>query len=248
MRTLIVGDIHGCFDSLEEVLSKAKYSPERDRLICLGDYIDGFKDAIKVIDFLIDVQQKSKGKNIYLMGNHDKWFYDIISHDIENFENSNVINFKYRHWLSQGGQSTYEAYLEKGFKTIEHHRINFFSKLSLYFEENNNLYVHAGFDPYLGFKKTLEKSPDDLLWDRSLFSKALYYWDLENKSGINSRTFDSYDKIFIGHTPTPVYNIYFPTQICNLINLDQGCKISGRLSVWDLNEGTFYQSNERNKS
>ena len=40
MRRLIIGDIHGCLDELQDLLRKIKLDEERDELIQLGDMID----------------------------------------------------------------------------------------------------------------------------------------------------------------------------------------------------------------
>lgn len=39
-RTIAVGDIHGCAYTLESLLEKARWNPDRDRLIFIRDYID----------------------------------------------------------------------------------------------------------------------------------------------------------------------------------------------------------------
>ena len=39
MRTLVIGDIHGAYMALLEVLERAKVTPD-DLLIFLGDYAD----------------------------------------------------------------------------------------------------------------------------------------------------------------------------------------------------------------
>ena len=39
MRTLAIGDIHGCFKALQAVVAAAEISSE-DNVVTLGDYID----------------------------------------------------------------------------------------------------------------------------------------------------------------------------------------------------------------
>lgn len=39
-RLLAISDIHGCETGLKKLLASAGYSPSRDRLVLLGDYID----------------------------------------------------------------------------------------------------------------------------------------------------------------------------------------------------------------
>ena len=64
-RTIVVGDIHGCYDELEELLEKAKFS-EDDRVICVGDLITkGPKNREVLERFMTDPQFST------VIGNHD---------------------------------------------------------------------------------------------------------------------------------------------------------------------------------
>lgn len=42
-RTIVIGDIHGCYNELVNLITKLKndkkYNPKRDTLVFLGDYI-----------------------------------------------------------------------------------------------------------------------------------------------------------------------------------------------------------------
>lgn len=49
-RTLVIGDIHGGFKALKQVLERALVSTS-DTLIFLGDYVDGWSESPEVIDF-----------------------------------------------------------------------------------------------------------------------------------------------------------------------------------------------------
>ncbi|KAI5283706.1 hypothetical protein KEM55_001406 [Ascosphaera atra] len=50
-RLLVVGDVHGCFDELQELLNVANFSPEHgDHLVFTGGLIGGGPDSMKTID------------------------------------------------------------------------------------------------------------------------------------------------------------------------------------------------------
>jgi serine/threonine protein phosphatase 1 len=66
MRTIVIGDIHGCYDKLLELLAKVAIS-DSDRLVSLGDIVDRGTDSFKVYDFL-----KNRPNTIVLMGNHER--------------------------------------------------------------------------------------------------------------------------------------------------------------------------------
>ena len=40
MRTIVVGDVHGCLAELEELLARVRHRPGEDRLVLLGDLMD----------------------------------------------------------------------------------------------------------------------------------------------------------------------------------------------------------------
>jgi serine/threonine protein phosphatase 1 len=47
-----VGDIHGCFELLEELLELARFDAERDRLFCVGDLIDREPEPQRALEWL----------------------------------------------------------------------------------------------------------------------------------------------------------------------------------------------------
>ena len=64
-RTIVVGDLHGCYDELLDLLDKVSFASE-DRLICVGDLITKGPKNREVLDrFMTDPQFTS------VLGNHD---------------------------------------------------------------------------------------------------------------------------------------------------------------------------------
>lgn len=243
-RTLVVGDIHGHLLALEGALQQADYHPQRDRLICLGDYIDGWEQSFQVVERLIEYQLQSPFKNIYLMGNHDKWMVDFLRDDLDDWRNESYITQKYRSWMLHGGLGTYQEYLFRSDRAIYTHKDLFFDQLQPYYLEQNKLFIHAGFDRELGFDHTLQFNPEELYWDRSLFKKVMH-WYQQEKGGLTlkpkEKRIGKFDKIYLGHSPTSKYGLYHPVKMGNVINLDQGCKLTGILSVWVDDTDTFVQ-------
>lgn len=60
-RTLVVGDIHGGLKALEQILERANVT-DKDKLIFLGDYVDGWSESSQVINALIELSQN---KSVY---------------------------------------------------------------------------------------------------------------------------------------------------------------------------------------
>ena len=59
MRTLVIGDIHGGFKALLQVMERANVTT-KDTLIFLGDYVDGWSESAQVIDYLIELDKKQR--------------------------------------------------------------------------------------------------------------------------------------------------------------------------------------------
>ena len=239
MRTIVIGDIHGSYQSLSEGLKIADFNIETDRIICLGDYVDGWEEPVEVINCLIDIQNRSQFENIFILGNHDSWLISALSEGFDRFRDESFIRSKYSQWLRYDGESTYRAFLKLNDSEIDSIKTNFLNELKPFYIEDNKLFIHAGFDPEIGFLETIQRDPESIIWNRSLFEKALTY---SNKS--EPVEFDTFSKIYIGHTPTIKYNLDSPLIMGNVINLDQGCKITGRLTLWNDDKNTYVQTNE----
>ncbi len=72
-RKIVVGDIHGCFFSLQALLEDQVQLTPKDQLFLLGDYINrGFNNA-KVLDYILSLQAQCD--QVYpLRGNHEQMF------------------------------------------------------------------------------------------------------------------------------------------------------------------------------
>ncbi|MEC4813852.1 MAG: metallophosphoesterase [Scytonema sp. PMC 1069.18] len=66
MRTIVIGDIHGCYAELLQLLAKVEIT-EDDYLVSLGDIVDRGADSVQVYDYL-----KNRPNTIVLMGNHER--------------------------------------------------------------------------------------------------------------------------------------------------------------------------------
>lgn len=157
-RTLIIGDIHGCLESLKRLMDRVKWQPDQDRLIFLGDYIDRGPDSKGVIDFLLQLMRESENVQC-LMGNHESMFLDFLSGvDMSTF-------------LINGGEDTLRSYYFDGETVIPPEHIHFLKNLQILLELQDYCTVHAGLMPGLGIK---DQSIDDMIWIREPFIYSKY--------------------------------------------------------------------------
>jgi serine/threonine protein phosphatase 1 len=74
-RTVIVGDVHGCFDELIELLEKVGLRPD-DLLVSVGDLVDRGPAPGEVVGFF-----RERPNSVVVMGNHErKHVRGIFSH------------------------------------------------------------------------------------------------------------------------------------------------------------------------
>lgn len=231
MRTLIIGDIHGAYKALMQVLGEC--DPQHDdTLIFLGDYVDGWSQSYQVIDYLLELNRHYKC--IFIKGNHDAWCEEWLTTG-----KGNPI------WLANGGISTVESYSNANKATKREH-LKFFNHLhDYYIDDENNLFVHAGFSSMHGPKR--EPFSSNFYWDRTLWEVALALNPKIPKSSKHyPKRLKLFNEIFIGHTSTTnygtVYDIDEPMNLANLWNVDTGAGTIGRISVLDLKTKNFWQS------
>ncbi|HEV7843385.1 MAG TPA: metallophosphoesterase, partial [Pyrinomonadaceae bacterium] len=65
-RTIVVGDIHGCYDELAALLDKAALTAD-DRVVSVGDLIVKGEKNREVLDLFIEDERFSA-----VLGNHDR--------------------------------------------------------------------------------------------------------------------------------------------------------------------------------
>lgn len=227
MRTFVIGDIHGGLKALIQVLNKLSVT-EDDTLIFMGDYVDGWSESAQVVAFLIELSEKFKC--IFIKGNHDAWCQNWLKKEAV-----------HPSWYLHGGKETIDSY--EGFSKKEKKKhLKFFKKMPLYYiDDENRLFLHAGFTSMHGVKKEVYK--ETFYFDRTLWEMALI---MDSKIGEKSPYYPKrvkhYKEIYIGHTPTTNYGELEPMNAINIWNVDTGAAFKGRITAMNIDTKAYYQS------
>ena len=221
-RKFVIGDIHSHYDEMMELFEMVNFDFNNDTLISLGDLVDRGPNPIEVIETLKRIK-----KFIHILGNHDEWCYQYLLNNNQPSE-----------WVSQGGKTTINAYMNNPEYSEKH--ITFFERARLYYiDSDNRLFVHAGFNQRIPINLQGENK-ELLIWDRSLVLTAMEYEQYD-------QTFTEFKEIFVGHTPTQFIKEELPKKFSNLWMLDTGVYISGKLTIMNIDTKEFWQSTSKSK-
>ena len=220
MRTLAIGDIHGCLRALDALLEQV--DPQRgDLLVTLGDYVDRGSDSKGVLDRLVAL--RACCRLVALQGNHDRMML-AGRQDPEHF----------REWLECGGKRTLEAYQARedweAFATaIPARHWRFLQDDCVpYHESDTHFFVHANVYPDL----PLAEQPDYML-----------YW--ETLEAARWRPHESGKTMICGHS---VQRSGRPLVLDHAICIDTWVYGDGWLTCLDVEAEVYWQANHRGET
>lgn len=155
-RTIIIGDVHGCFTELQDLLRAVKATPF-DRLISVGDLISKGPDSRGVIEWAM------KTKNLEcVLGNHE-------------------LRLR-RHWRAgtRSTEKSHDAQTCRQLGDLYEEAMLWIDKLPLTITGPGFMVVHAGFDPAEGLEwqsaaqlTNLRRLPDGRPWYEAYRQRTL---------------------------------------------------------------------------
>jgi serine/threonine protein phosphatase 1 len=222
-------------------MERSSFDYEKDRLIQVGDVVDGYREVYECVEELLKLKQL-----IAIKGNHDDWLGTFIQTD---YHPSNW-NF--------GGKGTLLSYLDhagkkgkffavgSGYKTAleskdipPRHQLFVGSQHLYHIDEHERCFVHGGFNRHLPLNK---QKTENYYWDRSLWAEALQF-HTHHKNHLPDEFYDGvyFSEIYIGHTPTTKWGTDKPLRALNILNVDTGAGHSGRLTMMDIDTKKYWQ-------
>lgn len=239
MKTVAIGDIHGNYKKLMELYSimlEKGFNPKEDKMVVLGDMVDGGEDVKGVIDQCMQWQDEFPHW-VFLRGNHEDMMLDVVVGQMKKYKSFDL-------WWSQGGRATTHSYIKAmGNKLsdfeqnivnpvdvipVEH--LEWLTNLPLYHEEEKYFFVHAGVPHAIklsNFTKHINEGDEEYieqaLWIRDEFINSNHPWE---------------KKIIYGHTPERQPNIQK-----NKIGIDTMTRAGGVITALFLPSEEYFQTN-----
>jgi serine/threonine protein phosphatase 1 len=172
MRTLAIGDIHGCHAALRTLLAFVKLAPT-DKVIFLGDYIDRGPASRQVVETLLELKEVCLP--IFIRGNHELMILEAREDSLKD-----------HNWQSYGGLEALDSYgatfRDDWVSRIPNSHWEFFEQTKKFFETKTHIFVHGCLEAGL----ELKDQPDWIL-----------FWESFDKMEPHI----SGKKIICGHTP-----------------------------------------------
>ncbi len=176
-----IGDIHGCYDLMVELLAFAvedalgRAGPRLPVFVLCGDYIDRGPDSAKVIEALTLIQRRTDIDLHLLKGNHEQALLAFLDQPREGAM-----------WLQCGGAETLRSYgveppepdgppeamdraRDQLLGRMPASHLLLFQRLKLMVTAGDYAFVHAGIRPKVSLARQTE---NDLLWMRRGFVDA----------------------------------------------------------------------------
>lgn len=123
----IIGDIHGCYNTLVELTNKIKSKYDNIPIYAVGDLVDRGNNSYEVVEFVRDNEIP------FTPGNHDYMFFHFFKDPESVFA---------RTWLFNGNESTLSSYKDREDSIFAH--INLIKEQPLFYDLPDCFISHAG--------------------------------------------------------------------------------------------------------
>lgn len=204
----VIGDIHGCFFTLTELVKQIRNKYSNLLIYCVGDLVDRGNFSFEVLEFV------KMGNINFTPGNHDYMFYFFVN------EPTNSMG---KAWLFNGYENTLNSY-NNHFDVISEH-FNLIKKAPLFYNLDDCFISHAGISKF--FKRKL---PSNFREDLNLLNDFVYR-NLDSEHSIlwtRERLLDLGKLQIVGHTRK--IDVLFDKKN-NVVYIDTSCYSGNKLSA-----------------
>lgn len=217
-RDFVVGDIHGEFDKVDELLLQCKFDDEQDRLVCVGDLIDRGSQNEEVTDWL------DKDWFFSVMGNHEHMLTQAVFAQSRNESDQAA-----RMHAGNGGEWFYDLSSPAQQKIA-----NYLHDLPVALEVETSIglvgFIHAdvpGYD-WADVRQALTDGTNNSL------QKAI--WGRDRIRAKDRHEVANVTKVFVGHTP-----VKFTHMLGNVQFVDTGaCFPDGFMTMIEIATGEVF--------
>lgn len=174
-RAYVIGDVHGCLDLLERLLSQIESEirerpKPKTRIVFLGDLVDRGPHSAQVVERLRTYSPAGASTH-FIMGNHEEVMLRVLAGETELLPS----------WLRFGGTATLRSYgleprelarmadgdiVSRLRSAVPAEHVEFLETFADSISFGGYLFVHAGIRPGIDIA---EQSPTDLRWIREPF-------------------------------------------------------------------------------
>lgn len=216
-RIFAVGDVHGTATGLERLLETLPLK-SGDWLVFLGDYLNRGPSARKVLDLLLDLQQRHQ-RTVFLMGNHEHALLQYAEYPLSS---------SLQLLREMGLQATLDSYGHDPASGLK--RLAFLPPEHLRFLRN--LQPCLRMDGYLFFHAPIPANADPETAAGEALASLLARRNLDGLGWENSPT-----TLVFGHVPLET-----PLLTPNLIGIDTGAAYGDLLTAVELPARRFYHA------
>ena len=157
----VIGDVHGCYYTLKELVDKIKNKYPNIKIFCVGDLVDRGNNSFEVIEFVVAEKIQC------VIGNHDFMFYSNMR---------DPYSLMAKSWNYNGAETTLASYKDKLNQMDKH--LDLIINSPLFFNLDDCFISHAGIS-----KSLKDKLPENFLSDDAALKEILSN-DLFNQNSI----------------------------------------------------------------
>ncbi len=157
----VIGDVHGCFYTLKQLVNKVRNKYSSIEIFCVGDLVDRGNHSFEVIEYII------AEKIQFTLGNHDYMFYSNMR---------DPFSLMAKSWNYNGAETTLTSYKDRFHQMDEH--LDMIIGTPLFYNLDDCFVSHAGIS-----KSLKDKLPSNFLSKDSELKEILNS-DLFNQDSI----------------------------------------------------------------